>query len=372
VRRTCAAKPNGTSRSPRPHTNSAGGRSDPGASRSPPAHAAPRGRCSAPPRRTRRVPRGQVRAQELVHPRRGPALGRVRQEAAHDAFDEPPGRRLQEPELGADEAQERGPRAVAQPGQRRREQRDAIRALGRAQPDLQRHAATHAVAHEVRPLDRQRVEQRLDAAGEEPGVVAGGDRLVRVAEPEQVDRDDAMVGGEGRHRREERRLRGAQAVQQDDWRAAAGLHRRDRPHPRLDVAASAGRRAHVNPTWRPGGRRPGAGRGGCAGRPERNAAIPAAEVLGDAAPRRCVRRAARRPGACRRRRAPRRRVSPSSSASTSEAGALQANAGLVALGGEDRRVGSGRPIRRWAAGTSVIVAMFPERDVRAPRSRRGA
>jgi hypothetical protein len=97
-----------------------------------------------------------------------------------------------------------------------------------AQADLDGHAAAHAVADDVGALDLQRVEHGDHGAGEEPRVVARAQRLGRVAEPGEVERDGPARGRQGGHGGQERGLRRAQAVQEDDRRARAGLHRRDR------------------------------------------------------------------------------------------------------------------------------------------------
>ena len=77
------------------------------------------------------------------------------------------------------------------------EQDEPADALGRAQPGLERDAPAHAVPDQMDALELERVEQGLHTAREEARVVGGRDRLVRVAEAEQVDRDDPVVGGQG-------------------------------------------------------------------------------------------------------------------------------------------------------------------------------
>src|SRR5205823_2651156 len=70
--------------------------------------------------------------------------------------------------------------------------------------------------------DLQRIHQAGDRAGEVRRVVRGGDRLVRLAETREVERDDAVAVGQRGDRRQERRLGPAQAVDADHRLTGAG------------------------------------------------------------------------------------------------------------------------------------------------------
>ena len=104
---------------------------------------------------------------------------------------------------------------------------------GAAEAELERHPAAHAVPDEVGALELERVEQLRDAARLELRPVGGPERLVGVAEAEQVDGDRPERRRQRRHRRQERGLVAAEPVQHQDRRAGARLERR--------VAARLGR-----------------------------------------------------------------------------------------------------------------------------------
>ena len=160
--------------------------------------------------------------------------------------DRPPRRDLDEAQLRAQEAHERRPRPLASPGERRREQHDLPHAVGVAEPQLERDPPAHAVADEMRARDPHGVHEVDDGAGEEWRVIGRQDRLRRVAEARQVERDHREPIGERRHRRQERSLRGAEPVDAD---------RRARPSPaerieifpdvRLDALEAEPRRPRV-------------------------------------------------------------------------------------------------------------------------------
>ena len=128
---------------------------------------------------------------------------------------------LQQAQLGAHQAHERRPAAVAQPGQRRAQQHQAAHPLGLGQAGLDGHPPAHAVAHQRRPFHRQLVERGEHRAGEPGRVVGRADRLVGFAEAGQVHRHHAVAVGQRGHRGQERGLRAAQAVQAEQGVASA-------------------------------------------------------------------------------------------------------------------------------------------------------
>ena len=81
---------------------------------------------------------------------------------------------------------------------------------------LDRHPSAHAVARDVRALDAECVH-RGECGAREPGrVVRRADRLVRLAESGQVDRDDAIAVGQRGDGGQEGGLRAAEPVEADD------------------------------------------------------------------------------------------------------------------------------------------------------------
>ena len=143
-----------------------------------------------------------------------------------------PRRRLDQPELGSHRAQDRRPGARAQPGERGAQQQQPAGALVVREAGLDRHPAAHAVAGDVRALDAERVHGGEHRAREPGRVVGCADRLVGLAEAGQVERHDPVAVGQRGHRREERRLRPAEAVQAHDRLAPGpGGEHRDRAEP---------------------------------------------------------------------------------------------------------------------------------------------
>ena len=187
--------------------------------------------------------RRQVRTQELVDAGCGPAFVRTRDEAVHDRLDDRPRGDLDQSELRPREPEQRRPRTLPSPRQRRTEQHEAVDPVGIQEPDLQRDAPAKAVADQMNPLELERVEQCDDSAGEEASVVARADRLVGVAEPGEVERDHAIAGAQRGHGGQERSLGAAQPVYGHQRRAAPGLQRRDSSatsgdHPELQASGT--------------------------------------------------------------------------------------------------------------------------------------
>jgi hypothetical protein len=110
---------------------------------------------------------------------------------------------LHEPELRPRETEQWNPWPVASPGQRRSQESETADAVWVTQGDLQRDPSAEAVADHVHTVQSERVEQIDAGTGEESSVVGSADRLVGVAEPGQVDGDDAKLTGEGSDRRQE-------------------------------------------------------------------------------------------------------------------------------------------------------------------------
>src|SRR3954447_5023791 len=111
------------------------------------------------------------------------------------------------------------------------------------------------MADDVGPVELECVHQRQHGLREELRVVAGADRLVGGGAGRQVSCNHAPpLGGEGRDRRQERRLRPAEPVQHQQWLADPGLDGADRTAlgwDRLEtepagLAAAAGRRKEVD------------------------------------------------------------------------------------------------------------------------------
>ena len=192
--------------------------------------------------------RGAVGAHELVDARRRPAAPAAGDRAAHDLLDERPRRRLDQPQLGAQQRQVARPRRPPLPGQRAREQRELARALGMGEAELERDAAAQAVADEVGRVDPARVEEvdrrrgpcRARRRGRSRGLCESpnpGWSIAIAWYPARGQRD---------HRREERGLRPAQAVDHHDRLALAGLHVREpgraaEAQPALGRSAARGR-----------------------------------------------------------------------------------------------------------------------------------
>ena len=209
-------------------------------------------------------------------------------------------------ELRAQQAHERVP-VAAHERDRRAQQREAADPPGLAQPDLDRHAAAHRVADQVRALDLQRVHRPEHGAGEERRAVRAQRGLARAAEARQVERVDAVAAAERRRGVEERGLGGAEAVQQQHVGALAHRQRGDRgrraPARRRGCAAAAGGRwgGGTGPRSRPRGRGRRGRTAGAARTPRRRRARPGAGAA------RCRRR-------CRSRRPARRLVAPGADA----------------------------------------------------------
>ena len=168
--------------------------------------------------------------------------------------------------------------AAADEGQRRAQQREAADAAGLAQPDLERDAAAHRVADQVRALDPQRVHDPERRAGEERRAVAGQRGLAGAAEARQVERMHAVGAAERGGGVEERRLRRAQAVQQQHVGPLAHGERRDaacraRARRRGCARAAGGRwGGGTCPRSRPRGRGRRGRRGGARRTPRRRTA----------------------------------------------------------------------------------------------------
>ena len=136
-----------------------------------------------------------------------------------------------------------------------------------AHAQLDRDAAPEAVADEVCPLERERVHQVDDRAREVGGVIRRPQWLARIAEPGEIGGDHPEVRSQFGHRRKERALRAAEAVDRDHRLAAAGLNRGDAGAARADhleakprgltAAAGGGEKAdaevHVAPHRQPAG-----------------------------------------------------------------------------------------------------------------------
>ena len=124
-------------------------------------------------------------------------------------------------QLGPQEADQRHPFAPAPESHRRGEQAQGPHPARRLQPDLDRYPAAHRVADQVGAVDRQRVHEAQHVAGEELGVVGGGQRLRGGAEAGQVDRVDGVLGGQRGDGLVEGALGAAEAVDQDHVLVAA-------------------------------------------------------------------------------------------------------------------------------------------------------
>ena len=126
---------------------------------------------------------------------------------------------------------------------------------------FERDTASHAVPDEVGALQLQRVEQGGDAPGLEARPVRGADRLVRVAEAQQVHGDRAKAWSQRADRRQEGCLGPAEPVQHQRP-ACRCPPRSPSSRPRGSrCAGSAGGRARWRRRWRRGSPRPGEGCG---------------------------------------------------------------------------------------------------------------
>src|SRR5216110_1207335 len=108
------------------------------------------------------------------------------------------------------------------------------------EPDLQRDTPTEAVADQMNPVELECVEQVANGAGKEASVVARADRLLRVAEAWEVDRDHAEASTQRSHCGDERCLGAAKAT--------PGLHDRqpcaasgDHPKPQATRSGQSAR-----------------------------------------------------------------------------------------------------------------------------------
>ena len=207
--------------------------------------------------------RGQVRAQELVDPGRGPLRVRAGDQVPNDRLDEGARSGLDRPELGRHPAQERRPRSGPQPRQRRRQQDQpagvARGSAGRARSRPGRPCCCRSRARARAPSASS---SETIASAKNARVVRAAERLVGVAEPGEVDRDRVVVGRQRADRRQERRLRRPEAVEHDHRLAGPRLHHREREAGRLHAGGSAGAPGRPEEPWRRGIRRPGADPGG--------------------------------------------------------------------------------------------------------------
>jgi len=125
----------------------------------------------------------EVSPHELVHPGSGPSVRSGGHEASKRTLDQRARSHLQQPELGAQQAHERSPTPIAQPGERRTQQDQSLHSFAVDQAGLNGDAPAHAVAHQGGRFDFKGVERVEDGASEPGRVVGGADRLVGLAEP---------------------------------------------------------------------------------------------------------------------------------------------------------------------------------------------
>ena len=122
-------------------------------------------------------------------------------------------------------------RGWREPRHRRRHQHEPVDPVGVPHPHLERHPAAHAVAEQVHAVELERVEQRLDPAGEHRRVVGGAGN--GLSESPKPGRSIAIVrkpGASAGDCRQELGLGGAEAVEHHDRLAfAAGLESRHAP-----------------------------------------------------------------------------------------------------------------------------------------------
>jgi hypothetical protein len=109
--------------------------------------------------------------------------------------------------------------------------------------DLDRDAAAHAVADEVRALDAERVHRADDRVREVARAVGRRGGLGGAAEAGKVDRVDRVAAAERRGGVEEARLGRAETVQQQHVRAFAHRQRADPQAPDRDLVDAQERRA---------------------------------------------------------------------------------------------------------------------------------
>ena len=231
-----------------------------GGSRSPSRRAAPRGRCCA---RRRRRPRGRPGSGTRGGTRRRPPRSsrRTAPGTSRRTISSTIGRGAGwiAPSSGGTNAQELRPTAgrAARPATGASSARRRTRSGWRSPSSSATRPPIELPMTSARSMP-ERVEQLDDAAGEERRVVRGAERLGRVAEARQVDGDRPVVRGQRGDGRQERGLRRAEAVEHDDRRPLAGLHRRDRPRRGVDVDEAQPRLAvWRRPRWPRGSRRRG-------------------------------------------------------------------------------------------------------------------
>src|SRR3954453_12630955 len=194
-------------------------------------------------------PSARVDALELVDDEVGHAridLVRIREQAPVLARDAVAAEVVREqPELGTQQAHDRMPVALDE-GHGGGEEGQAGDALGRAQPHLDGHAATHRVADQVGAPDLQGVHHLDRGVGKPAGRVRAGEGLGGAPEARQVEGVDAVARAcERRRRVEERGLGRAQPVDAHDVRALAHRQRRDGAAREPDVGDAHQRRAPV-------------------------------------------------------------------------------------------------------------------------------